>query len=63
MSNARKNRHLLWRAGFGPAVEQLSDLDRYSPRQYWSALVDASKKSTTTLEVANNAIEIGRAHV
>ena len=26
LSNQVKNQHLLWRAGFGPAVEQLGDL-------------------------------------
>jgi uncharacterized protein (DUF1800 family) len=57
MSNARKNLHLLWRAGFGPAVEQLNELDRYDPRQYWSALVKASEKPPTPIEVANNAID------
>jgi uncharacterized protein (DUF1800 family) len=48
---------LLWRAGFGPAVEQLNELDRYDPRQYWSALVKASEKPPTPIEVANNAID------
>jgi len=57
MSNARNNLHLLWRAGFGPAVEQLNELDRYNPRQYWSALVKASEKPPTPIEVANNAID------
>ena len=57
MSNARNNLHLLWRAGFGPAVEQLNELDRYSPKQYWSALVKGSEKPPTPIEVANNAID------
>ena len=57
MSNARNNLHLLWRAGFGSAVEQLNELDRYNPRQYWSALVKASEKPPTPIEVANNAID------
>lgn len=57
MSSQRKNLHLLWRAGFGPAVEQWSDLDRYRPRQFWSALVEASHKLPEPIEVANNAIQ------
>lgn len=57
MSNSRKNLHLLWRAGFGPAVEQLNDLDRYSPDQFWSALVKSAEKAPEPIEVASNAIQ------
>lgn len=57
MSHAKKNLHLLWRAGFGPAVEQWTDLDRYRPDQFWSALVNASKKPPAPIEVAATAID------
>ncbi|MFM7671331.1 MAG: DUF1800 family protein [Bacteroidota bacterium] len=57
MPDQQKNLHLLWRAGFGPAVEQLNDLDRYRPDQFWSALVEASQKSPEPIEVASNAID------
>jgi uncharacterized protein (DUF1800 family) len=57
MSNAKKNLHLLWRAGFGPAVEQWTDLDRYRPDQFWSALVNSSQKSPAPIEVAATAID------
>ena len=57
MSNSRKNLHLLWRAGFGPAGEQLNDLDRYSPDQFLSALVKSAEKAPEPIEVASNAIQ------
>lgn len=53
MSNQLKNQHLLWRAGFGPAVEQLNDLSRYSPEKYYAALVKASAKEPEYINVAS----------
>ena len=44
LTNQLKNQHLMWRAGFGPAVEQLSDLPKYTPKQFYKALVKASEK-------------------
>lgn len=63
-----KNQHLLWRAGFGPAVEQLDDLSRYTPQQFYKALVKASSKKPGFIDVADDylkglvmgAQEIGR---
>lgn len=46
LNNQLKNQHLMWRAGFGPAVEQLGDLSKYTPRQFYKALVKASEKKT-----------------
>ncbi len=57
MSTLRRNLHLLWRAGFGPAIEQWEDLSRYQPRPFWNALVQASRKAPEPIEVAANAIE------
>jgi uncharacterized protein (DUF1800 family) len=57
MSDFQKNHHLLWRAGFGPAVEQWPDLDRFPPQQFWQALVRASKKNPESIDVAANAID------
>lgn len=45
------NQHLLWRAGFGPAVEQLPDLHRYTPREYFKALQKASTAAPIPLDV------------
>lgn len=53
LSNQIKNQHLLWRAGFGPAIEQLQDVEKFSPRQYYAALAKASKKQPVYINVAN----------
>ncbi len=56
ISNQLKNQHLLWRAGFGPAVEQLNDLSKYSPDKYYKALVKASAKEPAYINVANSEL-------
>lgn len=57
LPNQLKNQHLLWRAGFGPAVEQLNDLADYSPKQVYKGLVKASGKKPVYLNAADNYIE------
>ena len=57
VANQLKNQHLLWRAGFGPAVEQLDDLAAYSPKEFYQALVKASSKKPTYIDVANNYLD------
>jgi uncharacterized protein (DUF1800 family) len=52
-----KNQHLLWRAGFGPAVEQLEDLDKYSPQQLYKALQKASAKKPDYIEAADDYLK------
>src|SRR5690349_14572273 len=52
-----KNQHLLWRAGFGPAVEQLNDLSEYSPKQFFKALVKASEKKPEMIDVADDYLK------
>ena len=54
MTNQLKNQHLLWRAGFGPAVEQLGDLSKYSPKQFYKALVKASDIKPEYINVAGD---------
>ena len=44
----------MWRAGFGPAVEQLSDLDKFSPKQLYKALQKASAKNPQSLDAAGD---------
>lgn len=56
-SNQQKNQHLLWRAGFGPAVEQLGDLGKYSPGEFYKALVRSSKKKPEYINVADNYLQ------
>ena len=57
LSNQLKNQHLLWRAGFGPAVEQLDDLSQYPPEQFYKALVKASAQKPAYMNVADNYLQ------
>lgn len=57
LTNQIKNQHLMWRAGFGPAVEQLGDLSKYSPKQIYKALVKASEKKTEYINVADDYLQ------
>jgi uncharacterized protein (DUF1800 family) len=54
LANQIKNQHLMWRAGFGPAVEQLADLSEVSPRQLYKALQKASAKKPEYIDVADD---------
>ena len=57
LTNQMKNQHLMWRAGFGPAVEQLGDLSDFSPKQFYKALVKASDKKTEYINVADDYLK------
>jgi uncharacterized protein (DUF1800 family) len=57
LTNQQKNQHLLWRAGFGPAVEQLGDLSKFSAQQFYKALVKASDKKPEYVNVADNYLQ------
>src|SRR5258705_7503871 len=57
LNNQIKNQHLVWRAGFGPAVEQLGDLSKFSPKQFYKALVNASDKKPEYINVADQYLQ------
>jgi uncharacterized protein (DUF1800 family) len=57
LSNQIKNQHLMWRAGFGPAVEQHGDLSKYTPKQFYKALVKASDKRPEYINVADDYLQ------
>jgi uncharacterized protein (DUF1800 family) len=57
LTNQLKNQHLMWRAGFGPAVEQLSDLSKYTPKQFYTAIVKASAKKPDYINVADDYLQ------
>ncbi|MEI9947013.1 MAG: DUF1800 domain-containing protein [Chitinophagaceae bacterium] len=57
LSNQIKNQHLMWRAGFGPAVEQFHDLSDFSPKQFYKALLDASAKKPDYINVVDNYMQ------
>lgn len=53
----QKNQHLLWRAGFGPAAEQIPDLQHYTPAQVYRALVKASAPKPDYINVADDYLQ------
>jgi uncharacterized protein (DUF1800 family) len=57
LTNQQRNQHLLWRAGFGPAVEQLGDLSKFSPQQFYKALLKASDKKPAYVNLADNYLQ------
>ena len=57
LTNQLKNQHLMWRAGFGPAVEQLSDISRTPPQLLYKALQKASSKKPEFIDVADDFLK------
>lgn len=47
----------MWRAGFGPSVEQLADLPDFTPKQLYKALQQASAKKPTYIDVADDFLK------
>ena len=56
-SNQLKNQHLMWRAGFGPAADQLEQLKTLSPSQLFKALQKASSKKPGYIDVADDYLK------
>lgn len=63
IDNQIKNQHLFWRAGFGPAVEQLQDLTKFNPRQFYDALIQGSKKEHKKIEVSSTFMDDVRSYM
>ena len=57
LSNQIKNQHLMWRAGFGPAADQLEQLKDITPKQLYQALQNASGKKPAYMDVADNYLK------
>jgi uncharacterized protein (DUF1800 family) len=57
LANQVKNQHLMWRAGFGPAVEQLANLPEISAKQLYKALQEASSKKPQYIDVADDFLK------
>ena len=57
LTNQIKNQHLLWRAGFGPAVEQLGDLSKFSSKEFYKAMVKASDKKPELIDEAKDTMQ------
>ncbi|GAC1416845.1 MAG: DUF1800 domain-containing protein [Flavisolibacter sp.] len=57
VSNSLKNRHLMWRAGFGPAAEQLQQLNTIDRVQLWQALQKKSLRKPEYIDVADDYLK------
>ncbi len=57
LSQQLKNQHLMWRAGFGPAADQLEQLKNITPRQLYQALQNESGKKPAYMDVADNYLK------
>src|SRR6187399_214799 len=55
--NQLKNQHLMWRAGFGPAVDQLEQLKQITPIQLYKALQKASSKKPEYLDATDDYLK------
>ncbi|MBN9351061.1 MAG: DUF1800 domain-containing protein [Chitinophagaceae bacterium] len=52
-----KNKHLLWRAAFGPMVENVNQLRDIKPSRLWKQLVKDSSKDPKYIDVANDTVD------
>lgn len=57
MTQRKRNQHLLWRSGFGPAVHQIQSLDQQDPSALWNTILKDSEKAPVKLEVAENRLQ------
>jgi uncharacterized protein (DUF1800 family) len=56
-SNQLKNQHLMWRAGFGPASDQLEQLKNISSTGLYSALVKTSDHQPAFIDAADDYLK------
>ncbi len=56
-STQLKNQHLMWRAGFGPAAAQLTQLPSIAPEKLFTALQKASAKAPAYIDVADDYLK------
>lgn len=57
ISNQLKNQHVMWRAGFGPAADQLEQLHKITPLQLYKALQKASDKKPEYLDATDDYLK------
>jgi uncharacterized protein (DUF1800 family) len=56
-TNQQENQHLLWRAGFGPAAEDIHQLSIVSPQSLYKSLLKASFSTPAYIDVADNTLK------
>lgn len=57
LSNQLKNQHLIWRAAFGPMMENANQLSEVSQDDLLDILIKTSSKRPDTLNVATNSFD------
>jgi uncharacterized protein (DUF1800 family) len=57
LSNQLKNQHLLWRAAFGPMVENVKELDKITQKELYLLLQKKSAKKPDALNVATSSFD------
>src|SRR5919205_4186738 len=57
VSNHLKNQHLLWRAGFGPAANQLSELQGNKPTHLYKTLQEAASQKPVALDTIDEYLK------
>ncbi len=57
ISNQVKNQHLLWRAAFGPMIENVNQLPDVSSKELYEILLKTSSKKPYALDVATNSYD------
>jgi uncharacterized protein (DUF1800 family) len=57
LSNQRKNQHLLWRAAFGPMVENADQLNKISPFELYKELEKDSEKVPDDFFITGNPFD------
>ena len=58
LSNQLKNQHLLWRAAFGPMIENVIELPNLSQKEMYQALIKSSSKKPELLSVTANSMDL-----
>lgn len=56
-SNQIKNQHLLWRAGFGPMIENVNQLRDISQKELWEVIKKSSSKVPKYIDVSTGTID------
>lgn len=58
LSNQLKNKHLLWRAAFGPMIENVNQLSAISHKEMYKILLKTSSKKPEPLVVTNSSMDV-----
>jgi uncharacterized protein (DUF1800 family) len=58
LSNQLKNQHLLWRAAFGPMIENVNQLPDISQKEMYQTLIKTSSTKPALLNVTSNSIDV-----